>query len=256
MTSRYPQARTAVLTGAASPRGIGQATANYLAERGWNIGVIDLDDSESKAVARCISERYGVSAVGVGADVADEAAVGAAFDVLEAELPQLVALVNLAGISSPDAYLEVSSDEWDRVIGINLTGVHHVTRRAAQTMVKHELGRIVSLSSVSAQRGGGTYSKAAYSAAKAGVIGLTRAAARELGPYGVTVNAIAPGPINTDIMGGPLTEERKARMAADGVLNRIGEPLDVAAAVSYLISEDAGFVTGHTLNVDGGLYMH
>ncbi|GAB3609300.1 MULTISPECIES: SDR family NAD(P)-dependent oxidoreductase [Humibacter] len=256
MTPRFPQARTAILTGAASPRGIGQATANYLAERGWNIGVVDLDDSESKAVAQSIAERYGVKAVGVGADVADEAAVDVAFDTLEAELPQLVALVNLAGISSPDAYLEVSSEEWDRVIRINLTGVHHVTRRAAQTMVKNELGRIVSLSSVSAQRGGGTYSKAAYSAAKAGVIGLTRAAARELGQYGVTVNAIAPGPINTDIMGGPLTEERKARMATDGVLNRIGEPLDVAAAVSYLISEDAGFVTGHTLNVDGGLYMH
>jgi NAD(P)-dependent dehydrogenase (short-subunit alcohol dehydrogenase family) len=256
MTSRYPQSRTVVLTGAASPRGIGQATANYLAERGWNIGIIDLDDSQSETVARNIAESFDVKAVGIGANVADAAAVGAAFDVLESELPQLVALVNLAGVSSPEPYLEVSSGEWDRVIGINLTGVHHVTRRAAQSMVRHELGRIVSLSSVSAQRGGGTYSKAAYSAAKAGVIGLTRAAARELGPFGVTVNAIAPGPINTDIMGGPLTEERKAAMAADGVLNRIGEPRDVAAAVSYLISEDAGFVTGHTLNVDGGLYMH
>jgi NAD(P)-dependent dehydrogenase (short-subunit alcohol dehydrogenase family) len=218
--------------------------------------VIDLDDAESKAVAQNISETFGVQAVGVGADVSDEAAVCAAFDVIESQLPQVVALVNLAGVSSPDPYLEVGSDEWNRVININLTGVHHVTRRAAQTMVKHELGRIVSLSSVSAQRGGGTYSKAAYSAAKAGVIGLTRAVARELGPFGVTVNAIAPGPINTDIMGGPLTEERKTRMASDGVLNRIGEPIDVAAAVSYLISEDAGFVTGHTLNVDGGLYMH
>jgi NAD(P)-dependent dehydrogenase (short-subunit alcohol dehydrogenase family) len=218
--------------------------------------VIDLDDAESKAVAQNIAETFGVQAVGVGADVSDEAAVCAAFDVIESQLPQVVALVNLAGVSSPDPYLEVGSDEWNRVININLTGVHHVTRRAAQTMVKHELGRIVSLSSVSAQRGGGTYSKAAYSAAKAGVIGLTRAVARELGPFGVTVNAIAPGPINTDIMGGPLTEERKTRMASDGVLNRIGEPIDVAAAVSYLISEDAGFVTGHTLNVDGGLYMH
>jgi len=256
MASRYPQSPTVVLTGAASPRGIGQATANYLAERGWNIGVIDLDDAESKAVAQSIAARYGVKAVGVGADVVDNAAVCAAFDVLESELPQVVALVNLAGVSSPDPYLEVSAEEWDRVIGVNLTGVHHVTQRAAKTMAKHGVGRIVSLSSVSAQRGGGTYSKAAYSAAKAGVIGLSRAAARELGQFGITVNAIAPGPIDTDIMGGPLTEERKARMAADGVLDRIGEPRDVAAAVSFLISEDAGFVTGHTLNVDGGLYMH
>lgn len=256
MTSPFPSSPTAVLTGAASPRGIGRATAAYLAERGWNIGIIDLDDAQSKDVANAIADTHGVQAVGVGADVSNAAAVDAAFDALESALPQIVAAVNIAGVSSPDDYLEVSAEEWDRVIRINLTGVHHVTRRAAQAMVAHGLGRIVSLSSVSAQRGGGTYSKAAYSAAKAGVIGLTRAAARELGPLGITVNAIAPGPIDTDIMGGRLTEERKAAMAADGVLPRIGQPRDIAAAVAYLISEDAGFVTGHTLNVDGGLYMH
>lgn len=123
-------------------------------------------------------------------------------------------------------------------------------------MVRSGYGRIVNLSSVSAQRGGGTFSKTPYTVAKAGVIGLTRGLARELGPRGVTVNAIAPGPIDTDIMGGTLSEERKAAMAADGVLPRIGTPRDIAAAIAYLISEDAGFVTGQTLNVDGGLYMH
>ena len=256
MTSGFPESPTVVLTGAASPRGIGRFAAHYLAERGWNIGVIDLDDAASREVARDIAAEHGVAAVGAGADVANEASVRSAFDTLESELPQLVALVNLAGVSSPDPYLEVSSAEWQRVLSVNLTGVHYATRRAAESMALRGLGRIVSLSSVSAQRGGGTYSKAAYSAAKAGVIGLTRAAARELGPAGITVNAIAPGPIDTDIMGGTLTEERKAAMAADGVLSRIGSPRDVAAAVAYLISEDAGFVTGHTLNVDGGLYMH
>ena len=252
----FPDSRTALLTGAASPRGIGRATAHYLAERGWNIGIIDLDASAAVAVAAEISEEHGVKAAGAGANVAVESQVRAAIDDLESRLPQVVALINIAGVSSPVPYLEVTADEWNRVMDINLNGVHYATRRAAESMVKNGVGRIVSLSSVSAQRGGGSYSKTPYSAAKAGVIGFTRSVARELGYNGVTVNAISPGPIDTDIMGGTLTDERKTALAADGVLPRIGTPRDIAAAIAYLISEDAGFVTGQTLNVDGGLYMH
>jgi len=252
----FPDSRTALLTGAASPRGIGRATAHYLAERGWNIGIIDLDASAAVAVAAEISEEHGIAAAGAGANVAVESQVRAAIDDLESRLPQVVALINIAGVSSPVPYLEVTADEWNRVIDINLNGVHYATRRAAESMVKNGVGRIVSLSSVSAQRGGGSYSKTPYSAAKAGVIGFTRSVARELGYNGVTVNAISPGPIDTDIMGGTLTDERKTALAADGVLPRIGTPRDIAAAIAYLISEDAGFVTGQTLNVDGGLYMH
>ncbi|MCI9887491.1 SDR family oxidoreductase [Micrococcales bacterium 31B] len=254
--STFPESKTAILTGAASPRGIGRATAHYLAERGWNIGIIDLDDAAAKAVAAEIAEQHGVQAAGAGADVSQESQVRAAFDALEAALPQVVALVNLAGVSSPVPYLEVSADEWNRVMNINLNGVHYATRRAVESMVGHGVGRVVSLSSVSAQRGGGTFSKTPYSAAKAGIIGFSRSVARELGHDGITVNVISPGPIDTDIMGGTLTDERKAGMAADGVLPRIGTPRDIAAAIAYLISEDAGFVTGQTLNVDGGLYMH
>jgi 2-hydroxycyclohexanecarboxyl-CoA dehydrogenase len=252
----FPDSRTALLTGAASPRGIGRASAHYLAERGWNIGIIDLDASAAVAVAAEISEEHGVKAAGAGANVAVESQVRAAIDALESRLPQVVALVNIAGVSSPVPYLEVTADEWNRVMDINLNGVHYTTRRVAESMVKNGMGRIVSLSSVSAQRGGGSYSKTPYSAAKAGVIGFTRSVARELGHNGVTVNAISPGPIDTDIMGGTLSDERKEALAADGVLPRIGTPRDIAAAIAYLISEDAGFVTGQTLNVDGGLYMH
>ncbi len=197
-----------------------------------------------------------MQAVGVGADVRDREQAVAAVDALEAQLPQLVALVNFAGVSSPVPYLEVTPQEWHRVLDINLAGVHWVTQRVATSLVRNGVGRILGISSVSAQRGGGTYSKTPYSASKAGVIGLMRSVARELGPFGVTANVISPGPIDTDIMGGTLTEERKEAMAADGVLPRIGTPRDIAAAVAYLISEDAGFVTGQTLNVDGGLYMH
>jgi NAD(P)-dependent dehydrogenase (short-subunit alcohol dehydrogenase family) len=254
--SEFPTERTVIVTGAVSPRGIGRATVNYLAEQGWNIGIIDLDDAACKAVAKEVADTYGVQAAGAGANVADEASVRSAVDELEAALPQLVALANVAGVSSPVPYLELEAAEWDRVLNINLNGVHYATRRVAESLVKNGIGRIVNISSVSAQRGGGTYSKTPYSVAKAGVIGLTRSVARELGPFNITVNAISPGPIDTDIMGGTLTEERKAAMAEDLVVNRVGTPRDIAAAISFLISEDTGYISGQTLNVDGGLYMH
>jgi NAD(P)-dependent dehydrogenase (short-subunit alcohol dehydrogenase family) len=252
----FPTDRTVIVTGAVSERGIRRATADYLAERGWNIGVIDLDDAASKAVAKELAEKHGVKAHGAGANVSDEASVRAAIDEIEAELPQLVALANVAGVSSPVPYLELDAAEWDRVLGINMNGVHYATRRAAESMVRNRLGRIVNISSVSAQRGGGTFSKTPYSVAKAGVIGLTRATARELGEYDITVNAISPGPIDTDIMGGTLSEERKDELVKDLVVNRVGSPRDIAAAIHFLIGEDAGYISGQTLNVDGGLYMH
>ncbi|TDT76207.1 NAD(P)-dependent dehydrogenase (short-subunit alcohol dehydrogenase family) [Arthrobacter sp. AG258] len=252
----FPADRTVIVTGAVSERGIGRATAVYLAERGWNIGVIDLDDAASKSLAKELAEKHGVRAHGAGANIGDEASVRAAIDEIEAELPQLVALANIAGVSSPVPYLELDAGEWDRVLNINMNGVHYATRRAAESMVKNRLGRIVNISSVSAQRGGGTFSKTPYSVAKAGVIGLTRATARELGEYDITVNAISPGPIDTDIMGGTLSEERKDELVRDLVVNRVGTTRDIAAAISFLIGEDAGYISGQTLNVDGGLYMH
>jgi NAD(P)-dependent dehydrogenase (short-subunit alcohol dehydrogenase family) len=254
--TNFPAERTAIVSGAASPRGIGRATVDYLAANGWNIGVIDLDEAASQAVAAEVAERHHVLAVGVGANVAVESSVRTAIDRLEAELPQIVGLANIAGVSSPVPYLELEAGEWDRVLGINLNGVHYATRRVAETMVRHGVGRIVNISSVSAQRGGGTFSKTPYSVAKAGVIGLTRATARELGPFNITVNAVSPGPIDTDIMGGTLDEERKAALAKEAVINRVGTVRDVAAAINFLMSEDTGYITGQTLNVDGGLYMH
>lgn len=254
--SSFPSDRTVVVTGAASPRGIGRATAELLASQGWHIGIVDLDAGACKELAADLSAQHGVQAFGAAADVSDEMQVRSAIDQIEAELPQLVALANIAGVSSSDPYLELTSAEWHRVININLNGVHYVTRRVVESMVRNGVGRVVSLSSVSAQRGGGTFSKTPYSVAKAGVVGLTRSLARELGPYDVTVNAISPGPIDTDIMGGTLTDERKTELAADLLVNRVGTTVDVATAISFLIGEHASFITGQTLNVDGGLYLH
>lgn len=248
--------RAAVVTGAASPRGIGRATARLLAQGGWSIGILDIDERGGQALAEEITNTFNVKTYAVAADVGQEDQVRAAIDQLEAALPPLAGLANIAGVSSPVPYLELTSDEWHRVININLNGVHYVCRRVAESMVRHGFGRIVSVSSISAQRGGGTYSKTPYSVAKSGVIGLTRALARELGPYGITVNAVAPGPIDTDIMGGPLTPERRSAMIDELLVNRVGVPGDVASSIAFLMSDEAGYISGHTLNVDGGLYMH
>jgi 2-hydroxycyclohexanecarboxyl-CoA dehydrogenase len=252
----FPPVRTVVITGAVSPRGIGRYTASYLAERGWNIGILDLNHDACVAVATEIAKVYGVKAVGFGANVVDPESVDVAISSMEAALPQIVALVNIAGVSSPVPYLEVTPEEWRRVLSINLEGVHNVTQRVGKILAANRIGRIVNISSVSAQRGGGTFSKTPYSASKAGVIGFTRSVARELGNYNVTVNAISPGPIDTDIMGGQLSDARKNELIADLVTSRIGVPRDIAAAIHFLIGEETGYITGQTLNVDGGLYMH
>lgn len=256
MAEQFPAHRTVVLTGAANPGGIGHATAHHLADLGWHVGIVDIDAGAAERTAQELRDSSGVQTIGVGANVADRAEVRAAVDRIEEELPQLVALATFAGVSSPVPYLEVTADEWRRVLDVNLDGTHWVAQRVAESLVRYGVGRIVGISSCSAQRGGGTYSKTPYSASKAAIIGLMRSLAREFGPHGITANTVSPGPVDTLFMGGELTPERREAMAADGVLPRIGTPHDIAAAVGYLVSEDAGFVTGHTLNVDGGLYMH
>jgi NAD(P)-dependent dehydrogenase (short-subunit alcohol dehydrogenase family) len=200
--------KTAVVTGAGSARGIGRATAHALAAAGWNIAVLDLDEASAKDAGHEVAERHGVTAVGVGCDVTDEHSVENALAVLAGATPPVGALVNNAGITSPTPFLEVTGEEWDRIFAVNVRGAFNVTRRLAPGMAERGFGRIVFLSSVSAERGGGVFGGVAYSAAKAGQLGFTRALARELGGAGVTVNAVAPGLIDTDITGGALEGER------------------------------------------------
>jgi 2-hydroxycyclohexanecarboxyl-CoA dehydrogenase len=196
-----------------------------------------------------------VASLGVAADVADPDSVEAAIAQVEASLPPVIGLANVAGISSPVDFLDLTLAEWDRVFDINMRGAFLVTRRVVPAMLAAGVGRIVSVSSASAQRGGGTYSKVPYSASKAALIGFSRALARELGPRGITVNCVAPGPIDTDIMGGTLTEERKAALGADGMVGRVGTVAEVAALLAFLLGEEAGFITAATYDINGGLQV-
>lgn len=249
----FPSDRTAVVTGAGSRRGIGRATADRLALDGWSVAILDVDGAASTAAE--IFEHRGVATMGIAADIADEQSVDAAVSEVEASLPPVVALVNVAGVSSPTGFLDLTTAEWDRVFDVNMRGTYFVTRRVVPGMVERKLGRVVSVSSISAQRGGGTYSKVPYSAAKAGIIGFTRALAREMGPHGITVNCIAPGPVDTDIMGGTLTADRKREMTVGMPVGRVGTVEEVAALLAFLCAEHAGYITAVTYDINGGLQV-
>jgi NAD(P)-dependent dehydrogenase (short-subunit alcohol dehydrogenase family) len=217
--------------------------------------VVDIDGDAVTSVAREVADEHGVQTLGARMDVGDPTSVRDVVAQVEQVLPPLVGLANIAGVSSPTEFLDVTVEGWDRVLDINLRGTFLVTQAVVRGMIERRLGRVVNVSSISAQRGGGTYSKAPYSAAKAGIIGLSRALAREVSPYGVTVNSVAPGPIDTDIMGGPLTQERKDAMSADVLVGRVGSTGEVAALMAFLLGEDAGYITAATYDINGGLQV-
>ncbi|MGI4893940.1 MAG: SDR family NAD(P)-dependent oxidoreductase [Janthinobacterium lividum] len=255
MASQFPTQRTVVVTGVGAPRGIARVVARRLAREGWSLALLDISEP---GVAEITAElRSGGAEVGgIAVDISDPESVSAAFQRIDGELPPVIALVNLAGIANPTPLLELSVESWNRTMAVNATGSMLMMQAAARRMVEVGVGRIVNTSSITAVDGGGTFSKTAYAAAKAAVLGLTRGGARELGPLGITVNAILPGPIDTDIMGGKLTEERKAAMAEGIPVGRVGSPDDIAAMVSFLVSEDAGFVNGASYQVDGGKHIN
>jgi len=251
----FPSERTAVVTGAGSARGIGRAVCRHLARDGWAVAMLDVDPASLKASVEDLHAEFDVPIVGCEADITNEAKIHEVVTTIERDMPPIVGLANVAGISSPTAFLDMTTREWDRVMDVNIRGQYLITRRIVPGMVERGLGRIVNVSSASAQRGGGTYSKVAYSAAKAAVLGLTRALAREVGVLGVTVNAVSPGPIDTDIMGGTLSDERRAEILKELVVDRLGTVDDVAAVIVFLLSEQAGYITGATYNVNGGLII-
>jgi len=255
MTAPFPTRRTAVVTGVGAPRGIGRVVARRLARDGWSLGLVDISGDGVTEITDELREA-GVEVHGVATDIASAESVTAAFAEFDAALPPVVGLVNLAGIANPTPILDITVAEWDRTMAVNATGSLLMIQSAARRMVEVGVGRIVNTSSITAVDGGGTFSKTAYAAAKAAVLGLTRGAARELGAHGITTNAILPGPIDTDIMGGALTDERKAEMSAGIPVGRVGSPDDIAAMVAFLLSEDAGFINGVSYQVDGGKHIN
>ncbi len=248
--------RTAVITGAASPRGIGFATARRFAAEGWPVVILDVDEKGAASAAALIAEEYGVATLSAHVDVTDQESVAAAAqEIAASDLPAVGALANIAGVASPVPFLEVTLAEWRRVIDINLTGTFLMSQALLPGMIEGGYGRIVNMSSVSAQQGGGVFSKTPYSAAKAGILGLTRSLAREMAPHGITVNAISPGVVDTDIRAGATDEENEARLAAAVPLGRQGTPDDMAALIVFLSSSDASYLTGTTQNINGGSYI-
>ncbi|WP_088005897.1 3-oxoacyl-[acyl-carrier-protein] reductase [Indiicoccus explosivorum] len=242
--------KTAVVTGAS--RGIGAAIARTLAAEGAKV-VVNYSGSRDKAeaVAEEIRENGGEALV-CQADVADADSVKAMFDQTLETFGALDILVNNAGITRDNLLMRMKDGEWDDVINTNLKGVFITTKAAARPMMKQRQGRIINIASIVGVTG--NPGQANYVAAKAGVIGLTKTAAKELASRGVTVNAVAPGFITTD-MTGKLDESVRESMLGQIPLSRFGAPEDVAKAVLFLASDDASYMTGQTLHVDGGMVM-
>lgn len=241
------EGRNAVVTGAGS--GIGRAIAIRLASAGARVAVVDIDSASAAAVCTEIAERGG-SASSYELDVSDFDAVQSAFERIAGDLGGVDVLVNNAGITRDNLIIRMSSDDWDRVLAVNLKGAFNCIRAAARTMMRERRGRIVNVSSIIGLSGNA--GQANYAASKAGLIALTKSVAKELGSRGVTANAIAPGFIETP-MTKDLSEKAREDYAARIVLKRFGTPEDVANLVAFLSSDDADYITGQTIAVDGGL---
>ena len=244
--------RVAIVTGAA--RGIGAAVARRLAQDGFAVGVLDLDEAASKETVEAI-EATGGRAVALGADVSDAEQVEAAVSRVVAELGAPTVLVNNAGVIRDNMLFKMTEADWDTVMNVHLRGAFLMTRAVQKHMIDAKWGRIVNLSSTSAL---GNRGQANYSAAKAGLQGFTKTLAIELGKFGVTANAVAPGFIQTDMtaataerIGVPF-DDFIAYAAKEIPVQRVGQPEDIANLVSFLVSEGAGFVSGQVIDAAGG----
>jgi NAD(P)-dependent dehydrogenase (short-subunit alcohol dehydrogenase family) len=244
--------KVAVITGGAGLNGLGYATARMMAAQGAKVAILDLARSEPAAAA----DRIGGGHLGLVADVTDKASCEAAAQAVLQAFGRIDILVNNAGITQPVKTLEITGADYDRILDVSLRGTLYMSQAVLPAMRRQQAGSIVCISSVSAQRGGGILGGPHYSAAKAGVLGLARAMAREFGPEGIRVNSITPGLIGTDIIKGKLDEERKAEIAQTIPLARLGRADDIAGACVFLGSDLSLYCTGITLDVNGGMLIH
>ena len=244
--------RVAIVTGGAGINGLGFATARMLAAHGAQVVILDLAGANPAGAAA----ELGSGHLGVVADVTKREDCEAAAQAALARCGRIDILFNNAGITQARRTLDISAADYDAVLDVSLRGTLLMSQAVLPAMQRQGSGSIISTSSVSAQRGGGILGGPHYSAAKAGVLGLTRAMAREFGPDGIRVNAITPGLIATDIIKGKLTEERKDTIAQEIPLARLGRAADIAGAVVFLASDLSAYCTGITLDVNGGMLIH
>jgi NAD(P)-dependent dehydrogenase (short-subunit alcohol dehydrogenase family) len=244
--------KVAVITGGAGPNGLGFATARLMAAQGARIAILDLARAEPGAAAARLGEGH----IGLVADVTDKASCDAAAAAVLKAFGRIDVLVNNAGITQPVKTLDISGADYDRILDVSLRGTLYMSQAVLPAMRGAKGGSIVCISSVSAQRGGGIFGGPHYSAAKAGVLGLAKAMAREFGIDGIRVNCITPGLIETDITQGKLSETKKAEIAESIPLARLGRAGDVAGACVFLASELSAYCTGITLDVNGGMLIH
>jgi 3-oxoacyl-[acyl-carrier protein] reductase len=243
------QGQVAIVTGAS--RGIGKEIASQLAARGASVACIATSQERADQAAEAIRAQ-GQAARGFACDVGDADAVEATVEAVTSELGTPAILVNNAGITRDTLLLRMKGEDWDSVMQVNLKGAFHTIRAVAKPMMRARYGRIVNLSSVIGLHGGA--GQANYAAAKAGLLGLTMAVAKEFGSRNITCNAVAPGFIETD-MTSNLAQEFREFVEKNAPAGRLGTPADVAPAVLFLASEEAGYITGQVLTVDGGLML-
>ena len=244
--------RTAVISGAASPRGIGLCTARLFAEHGARIAILDLTEAASAEAAASLP---GEGHVGVKCDVTDKPACAAAAKAVLGHFGQVDVLVNNAGITQPIKFLDIAPENYEAVTDVSLRGMMYLSQAFIPSM-RAKGGSIICMSSVSAQRGGGIFGGPHYSAAKAGMLGLAKAMAREFGPDRIRVNSVTPGLIQTDITAGRLTDVMRADILKGIPLNRLGDAADVAGACLFLASDLSSYLTGTTIDVNGGMLIH
>ena len=246
--------KVAIVTGAGSKIGIGQASALAFAREGAAVVVTDVDLQGAERTAHSIGQ-LGVQSLAVKVDVTNPQEVESLVEKTLNAFGRIDILVNNAGITQPIRVLDTTVEDWDRVLAVNLKGTFLCSKAVLPTMIAQKFGRIVNLSSVSAKRGGGVYGGAHYSAAKAGILGFSKALAREVAEFGITVNSVTPGLIATDIRGGLEAPGRQLELSKDIPCKRMGTPQEVAASIAFLASDEAGYITGEEIDINGGSHM-
>ncbi|MBI0096090.1 3-oxoacyl-ACP reductase [Gilliamella apicola] len=238
--------KIALVTGAS--RGIGKAIAEKLVACGATV----IGTATTENGAEAISQYLGQNGKGLALNVTDEASIESVISTIKAEFGDIDILVNNAGITRDNLLMRMKDDEWQDILDTNLTSVFRLSKALMRTMMKKRYGRIITIGSVVGAMGNAGQSN--YAAAKAGLIGFSKSLAREVASRGITVNVVAPGFIATD-MTAALTDEQKALTVAQVPVGRLGEPAEIASAVAFLASDEASYITGETLHVNGGMYM-